>query len=72
MRGRYTFIEPSFGVFDVSKSLVAIVVYAAALPALCLVGQHVFMRYLEKFCYHAGKILACATLSPGATTYVSE
>jgi glycosyltransferase involved in cell wall biosynthesis len=72
MRGRYTVMEPTFGWFDAGKSMVAIVVYAVALPALCLVGQHVFMRYLEKFCYHAGKILACTRLNPVGATYVSE
>jgi succinoglycan biosynthesis protein ExoM len=72
MRGRYRVIEPTFGRFEAGKSVVAIVLYAAALPALFLGGQHVFMRYLEKFCYHAGAVLALTALAPRGATYVSE
>jgi glycosyltransferase involved in cell wall biosynthesis len=72
MRGRYSVIEPTFGVFDVAKSLAAVMIYAVALPALCLIGQHVFMRYVDKFCFHAGKILACTPLNPVGASYVSE
>lgn len=72
MRGRYSLIEPAFGVVDVSKSLLAILLYAVALPVLCLMGQHHFMRYLEKLCYHLGKILAWLRLNPVGRRYVSE
>jgi glycosyltransferase involved in cell wall biosynthesis len=72
MRGRYSVIEPTFGFRDAGKSIVAIAVYAFVVPAVCLAGQHHLMRCLEKLCYHAGKILACAGLNPVGTTYVSE
>jgi len=72
MRGRYSVIEPTFGVLDAGKSLAAVCVYTVALPVLCVMGQHHLMRYLEKLCYHAGKILACVGLNPVGATYVSE
>ena len=72
MRGRYSVLEPGFGIVDVAKSLVAIVVYGVMLPAVWLAGQHHLMRYLERLCYHAGKILACLKLNPVGSTYVSE
>lgn len=39
------------------RSLLAIVLYTAALPILFLLGQHLFMRYLVKDCDHIAKIL---------------
>lgn len=72
MRGKYTAIEPTFGLLDAGKSLVAIPVYAAALPVLCLMGQHHLMRYLEKLCHHVGKLLACARPNPIGEQYVSD
>jgi succinoglycan biosynthesis protein ExoM len=72
MRGRYSVIEPSFGVLDVGKSLLAIPVYTAALPVLGLLGQDYVMRYLEKLCYHLGKLLTCIKLNPIGRRYVSD
>jgi glycosyltransferase involved in cell wall biosynthesis len=72
MRGRYSVIEPTFGFVDAAKSVVAIAVYTVALPAIWIAGQHHIMRYLEKVCYHAGKILACARLNPVGREYVSD
>jgi succinoglycan biosynthesis protein ExoM len=72
MRGRYSAIEPTFGILDASKSVLAIPVYAAALPIVGLMGQHHLMRYLEKLCHHLGKMLACVKLNPIGSRYVSE
>jgi glycosyltransferase involved in cell wall biosynthesis len=72
MRGRYTVIEPTFGVREAAKSLLAVPVYAAALPVLWLMGQHHLMRYLEKLCHHLGKLLACTHLNRVGEQYVSD
>jgi succinoglycan biosynthesis protein ExoM len=72
MRGRYSAIEPTFGLLDWGKSVAAIFVYTLVLPAAGLVGQHQLMRYIEKLCYHAGKVLASMRITPVGTTYVSE
>ena len=70
MRGRYSVIEPAFGVRDACKSLLAVPVYTVALPVLGLAGHAHFMRYLEKLCYHLGKLLACVGLNPVGERYV--
>lgn len=44
--------------WPVVVSLVAVPVYGFALPVLLLCGQHVFMRYLIKECYHVGRLFA--------------
>jgi succinoglycan biosynthesis protein ExoM len=72
MRGRYSVIEPAFGVLDAGKSLLALLVYTVALPVLALRGHDHFMRYLEKLCYHLGKLLACLKLNPIGDRYVCE
>jgi succinoglycan biosynthesis protein ExoM len=72
MRGRYSLIEPTFGVLDAGKSLVAIPVYGAALPLLAVLGHQYLMRCLEKLAYHLGKLLALLRLNPVGGTYISE
>jgi succinoglycan biosynthesis protein ExoM len=72
MRGTYSVLEPTAGALDAAKSLVAVCVYTAMLPLLFLGGQHHLMRYLDKLCYHAGKLLAYAKISPVGSAYVSE
>jgi len=72
MRGRYAVIEPAFGVLDVGKSLLAIPLYTGALPIFCLMGQHHLMRYLEKLCFHLGKILAAVRLNPVGKQYLCD
>ena len=44
--------------FDTVKSLIAFCIYTSALPALLVVGHHLFMKYLIKDCDHIGKVLA--------------
>jgi hypothetical protein len=49
-----------FGLVHIVKSLLAIPLYALALPFLLLLGQHVFLDYLTRLCEHAGRLLALA------------
>lgn len=72
MRGKYSVIEPSFGVREAVTSVVAIPAYAAALPVACLLGQHQLARCLVRLWYHTGKILACLGIDPAGRTYVSD
>jgi glycosyltransferase involved in cell wall biosynthesis len=72
MRGRYSVIEPTFGTLPGLKSLLAIAVYAALLPAVSAMGHHHMMRCLERLFYHAGAVLACLGLNPTGDTYVSD
>lgn len=65
LRGQNAARHPQNRTFgSLSKSLVAVIVYAIALPFLQLAGHHLFMRYLVKWCDHAGKLLAVVGLNP--------
>lgn len=64
LRGRQNMLHPEGRISGVLKSVVAVPVYAVALPLLVLMGHHLFMRYLVKLCDHAGKLLAAARVNP--------
>lgn len=49
---------------SISKSLVAIPVYAMMLPFLFVLGDHYFMKYILKLSSHAGKLLALIRIHP--------
>lgn len=57
-----SWIEPAFS-FGTAKSLLAVPLYAAALPVLALMPHYLFMRYLVKECAHLGKLLGHLGLS---------
>ena len=46
------------------KSVIAIALYAPALPFLYIVGDHIFMRYLDKLCDHLGRVLSLLDINP--------
>lgn len=46
------------------KSIVAVPVYSLVLPGTLLLGQHVFMKYVIRFCDHLGFVLASVGLNP--------
>jgi hypothetical protein len=46
------------------KSVIAVPIYGMALPVLYFIGNRHFMKYLIKFCDHAGKLLAAVGLNP--------
>jgi succinoglycan biosynthesis protein ExoM len=48
--------SPGFGLLV--KTIVALVVYIVMLPALLLIGQGQFMRYVVKICDHAGRLMS--------------
>lgn len=43
---------------SLAKSFVAVPAYSLALPFLFIAGDRHFMKYMIKFCYHAGLLLA--------------
>jgi succinoglycan biosynthesis protein ExoM len=47
-----------------ARSVVAVPLYALALPALVIFGHHLFMRYCIKLCDHLGRMLALIGLNP--------
>lgn len=48
----------SISIYEIFKSIIAIVLYTSALPVFFIIRHHLFMRYLVKNCDHIGKILA--------------
>jgi predicted glycoside hydrolase/deacetylase ChbG (UPF0249 family) len=72
LHGSYAAKQPDCGLKSVMKSLVAVPLYAVALPFAFLGGQHRFMTLLVKLCDHAGKLLSLVGIRPFHDEYVSE
>lgn len=58
LRGGNFLKHPEGRLTALAKSAVAIPVYTLLLPFLLLVGHHLFMKYLIKWCDHAARLLA--------------
>jgi glycosyltransferase involved in cell wall biosynthesis len=71
LQGACEVLQPSCDSKSILKSVVAVPMYAAALPFMLLFGQHHFMSLLEKMSYHAGKLLKRAGINPVREEYVS-
>jgi len=58
MRGRVAFLHPPLKIklLGVTKSTAAIIIYSCMLPFCFIAGQHVFMKYLIRYCDHLGKV----------------
>jgi GT2 family glycosyltransferase len=63
-RGNITFKFRGGHVRGLIKSFVAVPAYGLALPFLYIAGDHLFMKYMIKFCDHAGKLLALFGITP--------
>jgi succinoglycan biosynthesis protein ExoM len=72
LRGANSLAHPTFGVLDAAKSIIAVPVYAAALPFALLCGHHRFMSLLVKTFDHLGKLLALIGIKPITEQYVTE
>jgi len=64
LRGSNFHKHPTDRGMNLVKSLVAVPLYGAALPFIFCAGQHHFMKYLIKFCDHAGRILTLIRMNP--------
>ena len=71
-RGAVTLLHPTFGAWDILKSMIAIPAYTAALPFALVLGQARFMTLLVKLFDHLGKLLACLKVKPIRDQYVTE
>ncbi|PYV83601.1 MAG: glycosyltransferase family 2 protein [Acidobacteria bacterium] len=71
LRGATTLVHPTFGVLDIAKSIIAVPLYAAALPFALLSGHHRFMTLLIKVFDHLGKLLALLGIRPVEEQYVT-
>jgi glycosyltransferase involved in cell wall biosynthesis len=57
LRGRNSLRYGEGRALSIVKALIAVPLYALALPLLRLRGEHCFMRYLVKLCDHTGRLL---------------
>ena len=64
LRGRNSIKHPQGRCWNVVKALVAVPLYALALPILYFAGHHLFMRYLIKLCDHFGRLMALVGINP--------
>jgi succinoglycan biosynthesis protein ExoM len=62
----------TFGIRDVVKSVIAVPLYALALPFTLLLGQHRFMELLVRLCDHLGKLLALVGIHLVREEYVTD
>ncbi len=68
MRGR----KPGFTIRQIVSSIAAICLYPMLLPVCLLKGQHVWMKYLIKFCDHLGRVLCIMGIDVIKEAYVTE
>jgi len=72
LRGATSLAHPTVGARHIGKSLIAVPVYAAALPVAMVLGQHHFMKLMVKLCDHGGRLLAAVGIRPVTQPYVTE
>ena len=72
LRGSVEPKTPKFGMGDVSKSVVAILVCSVVLPFSLVLGHHRFMVLCVRLFYHIGKLLAVMGVDPIKVAYVTE
>ncbi len=72
LRGAISVVHPAFGPLHAAKSVIAVPVYAAALPFALVLGHHRFMTLLVKLTDHLGKLLSLLGINPIRESYVTE
>jgi succinoglycan biosynthesis protein ExoM len=72
LRGATAVLHPTFGRTGITKSIIAVPLYAVALPFAFLLGQHKFMPLLVSLFDHLGKLLAILGINPIKEQYVTE
>jgi succinoglycan biosynthesis protein ExoM len=72
LRGATARLQPGCGSLSISKSVMAVPIYIAALPLACTLGHHRFMALLVKLFDHLGKLLALVGINPIKEQYVTD
>jgi glycosyltransferase involved in cell wall biosynthesis len=72
LRGASARLQPSCDAAGIAKSLVAVPLYAVALPFAQLAGHHRFMTLLVSMFDHLGKLLALVGINPVTEQYVTD
>jgi len=72
LRGTISVQHPTSHVVSIAKSVVAVPIYAAALPFTLLMGHHRFMIVLVKLFDHLGKLLTLVGLKPVKSQLITD
>lgn len=72
LRGACAWLQPSCGAASIAKSLLAVPLYAFALPFALLAGHHHFMTLLVSMFDHLGKLLALVGINPIKEQYILD
>jgi succinoglycan biosynthesis protein ExoM len=64
LRGRDSSRQRAGHAGKLLASSIALPAFTVALPFMLVAGEQHFMKYLAKWCYHAGRVLASVGLSP--------
>jgi glycosyltransferase involved in cell wall biosynthesis len=64
LRGKTSLRHPKNRLQNIAKSIVAVPLYAIALPLLLILGRHLFMKYFVRLFDHLGRLLALINLNP--------
>jgi len=70
LRGKMALNNKKARPMSILRSAIAIGVYTVCMPVCFIMGQHVFMNYLIKYCDHLGKILAFLGINLVRENYV--
>jgi glycosyltransferase involved in cell wall biosynthesis len=72
LRGVFSLRNHGFPPMRIVKSLVAVPLYALALPIALVFGQARFMRCVFKFSYHLGRLFALVGVNPIRQPYLTD
>jgi len=72
LRGTISLQHPTSQLLSIVKSMVAVPVYAVALPFTLLLGHHRFMTLLVKLFDHLGKLLTLVGIKPVRNQLVTD
>ena len=71
LQGTVSVIDPTLGALGITKSVIAVPAYTAALPFALALGHHRFMTLLVKLFDHIGRLLALLGIKP-IKAYVTD
>jgi len=72
LRGATAVLHPTFGSWNIAKSVAAVLLYSVVLPFSLLIGYHHFVSLLVRLFDHLGTVLALMGINPVKGEYVTE
>ena len=72
LRGTISLAQSNSNAMSITKSIIAVPIYVAALPFTLILGQHRLITCLVKLCDHLGKLMALVGINLIKDPYVTE